>query len=226
MDGGNRRVGRPYREGVHDPGGDHGAADAGRERHLGRLPGKGAKTVLPAKAGAKISMRLVPDQDPDDIVEKTRRYFEQKTPPTCKLRFTSLHGGHPVLVDTRHPAMQAAAEAMARVFGRRPYFTREGGSIPVVADFKRLLGLDSVLMGFGLNSDAIHSPDEHFGWTASDRASKASCIFWNGTVSGQREARSNRETKKFRAPVWSCSLKRFEQELLHCMRLMARHNLR
>jgi len=129
----------------------------------GGYQGKGAKTVLPAKAGAKISMRLVPDQDPDDIVAKTRRYFEQHTPPTCKLRFTALHGGHPVLVDTRHPAMQAAAEAMARVFGRRPYFTREGGSIPVVADFKRLLGLDSVLMGFGLNSDAIHSPDEHFG---------------------------------------------------------------
>ncbi len=129
----------------------------------GGYQGKGAKTVLPAKAGAKISMRLVPDQDPDDIVEKTRRYFEQHTPPTCKLRFTALHGGHPVLVDTRHPAMQAAAEAMARVFGQRPYFTREGGSIPVVADFKRLLGLDSVLMGFGLNSDAIHSPDEHFG---------------------------------------------------------------
>ncbi|MDQ7040217.1 MAG: dipeptidase [Rhodothermus sp.] len=129
----------------------------------GGYQGKGAKTVLPAKAGAKISMRLVPDQDPDDIVEKTRRYFEQHTPSTCRLRFTALHGGHPVLVDTRHPAMQAAAEAMARVFGRRPYFTREGGSIPVVADFKRLLGLDSVLMGFGLNSDAIHSPDEHFG---------------------------------------------------------------
>lgn len=124
---------------------------------------KGAKTVLPAKAGAKLSMRLVPDQKPDDIIAKTRRYFEQHTPPTCKLRFTALHGGQPVLVDTQHPAMQAAAEAMARVFGRRPYFTREGGSIPVVADFKQLLGLDSILMGFGLHADAIHSPDEHFG---------------------------------------------------------------
>ncbi|SHK72587.1 dipeptidase [Rhodothermus profundi] len=129
----------------------------------GGYQGRGAKTVLPARAGAKISMRLVPDQDPEDILEKTRRYFEEHTPPTCQLRFTALHGAQPVLVDTRHPAMQAAAEAMARVFGRRPYFTREGGSIPVVADFKRLLGLDSVLMGFGLNSDAIHSPDEHFG---------------------------------------------------------------
>jgi acetylornithine deacetylase/succinyl-diaminopimelate desuccinylase-like protein len=144
----------------------------------GGYQGRGAKTVLPAKAGAKISMRLVPDQDPEDIIEKTRRYFEQHTPPTCRLRFTPLHGGHPVLVDTRHPAMQAAAEAMARVFGRRPYFTREGGSIPVVADFKRLLGLDSVLMGFGLNSDAIHAPDEHFGLDRFRQGIESVIHFW------------------------------------------------
>ena len=125
--------------------------------------GEGAKTVLPSKAGCKISCRLVPDQDPHDITQKLRAHFELHTPETMKLKFTDLHGGYPVLVETDSPAMQAAADAMEAVYERRPYFTREGGSIPVVAEFKKILGLDSVLMGFGLNSDAIHSPNEHFG---------------------------------------------------------------
>ena len=125
--------------------------------------GKGAKTVLPAKASAKISMRLVPDQRSEDIVAKTRRYFEEHTPPTMRLEFRDLHGGKPVVVDTTSPAMQAAAAAMEQVYGQKPFFVRNGGSIPVVADFKEILGLDSVLMGFGLDSDAIHSPNEHFG---------------------------------------------------------------
>jgi acetylornithine deacetylase/succinyl-diaminopimelate desuccinylase-like protein len=125
--------------------------------------GAGAKTVLPSKASCKISTRLVPDQHPDDVAEQLRRYFAANTPPTMRLDFRPLHGGFPVLVDTTIPAMQAAAEAMEGVYGRTPFFTREGGSIPVVADFKRLLGLDTVLMGFGLDSDAIHSPNEHFG---------------------------------------------------------------
>ncbi|RMH63255.1 MAG: dipeptidase [Bacteroidetes bacterium] len=129
----------------------------------GGYTGQGAKTVLPSQAHAKISMRLVPDQQPDDIVARLRQYFEAHTPPTMTLRFTDLHGGKPVIVDVDNPAMQAAAEAMAGVYGKKPYFTREGGSIPVVADFKEILGIDTVLMGFGLNSDALHSPNEHFG---------------------------------------------------------------
>ncbi len=129
----------------------------------GGYQGEGAKTVLPSKAGVKISTRLVPDQDSDEIAEKIRHYFEKYTPPTMKLDFRNLHGGKPVLVNTQSPAMQAAAEAMAGVYGKKPFFVRGGGSIPVVADFKEILGLDSVLMGFGLDSDAIHSPNEHFG---------------------------------------------------------------
>jgi len=125
--------------------------------------GQGAKTVLPSKAGAKISCRLVPGQNPHDITQKLRRHFERHIPDTVTLSFAELHGGQPVLIDTSHPAMQAAADAIAAVFDREPVFTREGGSIPIVAEFQRLLGLDSVLMGFGLNSDAIHSPNEHFG---------------------------------------------------------------
>ncbi|HET6566903.1 MAG TPA: dipeptidase [Rhodothermales bacterium] len=129
----------------------------------GGYQGEGAKTVLPAKAGAKISMRLVPDQRPGEVVEKLRRYFESRIPDTVTLEFRDLHGGHPSITPLDSPAMQAAKRAMQEVYGREPLFTREGGSIPVVADFKRILGIDTVLFGFGLDSDAIHSPNEHFG---------------------------------------------------------------
>ncbi len=129
----------------------------------GGYMGEGAKTVLPSTASAKISMRLVPDQDPQDIAQKTRAYFEAHAPPTMHVRLEEIHGAVPVLVSTESPAMAAAAHALEDVYGQRPFFTRIGGSIPVVADFKRLMGLDSVLMGFGLDTDAIHSPNEHFG---------------------------------------------------------------
>ena len=129
----------------------------------GGYTGEGAKTVLPAKAHAKISMRLVPNQRTEDIYDKMEAYLKALTPPTMKLDFKPLHGGKPVLVDREHPAMQAAADAIEAVYGQEPFFVRNGGTIPVVADFKDHLGLDSVLMGFGLDSDAIHSPNEHFG---------------------------------------------------------------
>ena len=143
----------------------------------GGYTGAGAKTVLPSKASAKISMRLVPDQDPNDIADKLQQYFEAHTPPTMQLTFKKLHGGQPVIVDTSSPAMQAAFEAMEGVFGKRPFFTREGGSIPVVADFKQVLGLDTVLMGFGLDSDAIHSPNERFGLDRFHQGIEASVRF-------------------------------------------------
>ncbi len=129
----------------------------------GGYTGKGAKTVLPSQASAKISMRLVPDQTPDEIVGKIRDYFEANIPDTMTLSFSDLHGGHGVLVDTSSPAMEAASEALESVYNKKPVFVRGGGSIPVVAEFKTLLGLDTVLMGFGLDSDSIHSPNECFG---------------------------------------------------------------
>ena len=129
----------------------------------GGYQGEGAKTVLPSKAGAKISMRLVPDQTPEEITAKIQAYFEQNTPATMKLKFTDLHGGHGAIVDMNHPAMQAGAKALKDTYGKEPFFTREGGSIPVVAEFKNILGIDTVLMGFGLDQDAIHSPNESFG---------------------------------------------------------------
>ena len=141
--------------------------------------GEGAKTVLPSRASAKISMRLVPDQQPKDIATKLEAYFRENLPPTMKLRFREHHGGHGVIVDTSSPAMQSAKAALEGVFGVEPYFTREGGSIPVVAEFKRILGLDTVLMGFGLNSDAIHSPNEHFGLDRFHQGIEASIRFMN-----------------------------------------------
>lgn len=129
----------------------------------GGYQGTGAKTVLPSRAGAKISMRLVPDQDPSEAAAKLRRYFEAKVPDTMQLTFRELHGGHPVIVERDVAPMKAAFKALKDVFDREPAFIREGGTIPVVADLKEVLGLDTVLLGFGLNSDAIHSPDEHFG---------------------------------------------------------------
>ena len=129
----------------------------------GGYTGEGAKTVLPAKAHAKISTRLVPDQRPDDIYDKLEAHLNALCPDTMTLTFRRLHGGKPVLVDTESAAMQAAKDAMEAVIGTEPFFVRNGGSIPIVADFKDYLGLDSVLMGFGLDSDAIHSPNEHFG---------------------------------------------------------------
>ena len=128
----------------------------------GGYQGEGAKTVLPARASAKISMRLVPDQNFGDIGRKIGRYFEANTPPTMRLTFRELHGGDGVIVDTSHPAMQSAASAMEEVFDQKVHFVREGGSIPVVAELEEILGISTVLMGFGLNSDAIHSPNERF----------------------------------------------------------------
>ncbi len=145
----------------------------------GGYTGKGAKTVLPSKAHAKISCRLVPDQTPDEITAKLRRHFEAHTPDTMTLEFRDLHGGHGAVVDTTAPAMRAAAEALEGVFGQTPHFTREGGSIPVVADFKRILGLDTVLMGFGLDSDAIHSPNEKFGLDRFHQGIEASIRFFD-----------------------------------------------
>ena len=143
----------------------------------GGYTGEGAKTVLPSKASAKISCRLVADQTPGDVTDKLRRHFEAHVPDTMSLTFRDLHGGHGVLVDREAPAMRAAAEAMAGVFGREPFFTREGGSIPIVADFKRVLGLDTVLMGFGLDSDSIHSPNERFGLDRFHQGIEASVRF-------------------------------------------------
>jgi acetylornithine deacetylase/succinyl-diaminopimelate desuccinylase-like protein len=125
--------------------------------------GEGAKTVLPSKAYAKISMRLVPNQSSEKITELFQRHFEKIAPAAVKVKVIPHHGGEPVLTPTDGLEYQAAARAYQATFGKEPIPARAGGSIPIVAMFEEVLGVKTVLMGFGLDSDAIHSPNENFG---------------------------------------------------------------
>ena len=125
--------------------------------------GEGSKTVLPSKAFAKISMRLVPGQNSEKITQLFSNYFKSIAPASVKVEVRAHHGGEPVLTPTTSVAYLAAAKAMETTFGKRPIPTRGGGSIPIVAMFEKVLNAKSVLMGFGLDSDAIHSPNEHYG---------------------------------------------------------------
>lgn len=129
----------------------------------GGYTGEGSKTVLPSKAYAKISMRLVPNQDPEKITQLFKNYFESIAPKSVKVEVKPHHGGYPVVTPTDSVAYRAASKAMEESFGRKPIPTRSGGSIPIVALFEKELGLKTVLMGFGLDSDLIHSPNEHYG---------------------------------------------------------------
>lgn len=126
----------------------------------GGYTGEGSKTVLPSKATAKISMRLVPDQDPREIAQLFRAHVTRAAPPQVRVAVRDLHGGKPAMVDRSAPVIQAAAIALERAFDRRPVFTREGGSIPVVSTFQTALGAPTVLMGLGLPDDNLHSPNE------------------------------------------------------------------
>ncbi len=129
----------------------------------GGYTGEGAKTVLPSKAFAKISMRLVPDQDSHTISKLFQTHFEKNAPASVTVKVTPHHGGEPVVVSTESIGYRAASKAMEDTYGKKPVPTRGGGSIPIVALFKKELGLDSILFGFGLDSDALHSPNEHYG---------------------------------------------------------------
>ncbi|MBM3936375.1 MAG: dipeptidase [Sphingomonadales bacterium] len=129
----------------------------------GGYTGEGSKTVLPSKAFAKISMRLVPHQSSESATELFSRYFQSIAPPGVQVEVRPHHGGEPVVTPTDSVAFRAASLAMQDTFGVSPIPTRGGGSIPIVALFEKELGLKSVLMGFGLDSDALHSPNEHYG---------------------------------------------------------------
>ena len=129
----------------------------------GGYTGEGAKTVIAAKAFAKISMRLVPNQTSEEITEKFQKYFTAIAPKSVTVKVKPHHGGEPVVTPTNSVAYQAASQAFEQTFGKKPVPVRSGGSIPIVAMFKSELKIDTVLMGFGLDSDAIHSPNEHYG---------------------------------------------------------------
>jgi len=125
--------------------------------------GEGAKTVLPSKASAKISMRLVPNQQSDKITALFTKHFESIAPAGVSVKVRPHHGGEPYITPTDSKEYRAAEKAMEEAFGKKPVPTRGGGSIPIVALFEKELGVKTVLMGFGLDTDAIHSPNEHYG---------------------------------------------------------------
>ena len=124
---------------------------------------EGTKTIIPSKASAKISMRLVPHQDYHKIGELFQRHFEAVAPKCVKVRVKALHGGMPYVAPTDMPAYKAAERAVEETFGKKPLPFYSGGSIPVISGFESILGIKSLLMGFGLGQDAIHSPNESYG---------------------------------------------------------------
>lgn len=129
----------------------------------GGYTGEGAKTVLPSKAHAKISMRLVPHQDHKEIAVLFEQHLKRIAPPAVKIKVTPHHGGQAAVIPTDSIGYKAAEAAIQEVFGKKAIPTREGGSIPITALFQEILGLDPILLGFGLDTDAIHSPNEHYG---------------------------------------------------------------
>ncbi|MDM7323794.1 MAG: M20/M25/M40 family metallo-hydrolase, partial [Thermus sp.] len=128
----------------------------------GGYQGEGSKTVIPKEAGMKLSLRLVPDQDPKEVADKVEAYLRGICPPGYSLEVHRLHGGKPVLTDPYSPPMRLMARALEEVWGRPPVYTREGGSIPVVAELQEALGAPIVLLGLGLPDDNLHAPNEKF----------------------------------------------------------------
>jgi acetylornithine deacetylase/succinyl-diaminopimelate desuccinylase-like protein len=128
----------------------------------GGFIGAGAKTVIPAKAMAKLSMRLVPDMTPAEAFQKLEAYIRQIVPKGCTAELRLIHSGDPFVVSTGNPFIQAATAAMRDVFHKETVFVRGGGSIPIIGDFIRILQTPTLVMGFGLPDDNLHAPNEKF----------------------------------------------------------------
>ncbi|MEX0712262.1 MAG: dipeptidase [Pirellulales bacterium] len=144
----------------------------------GGYQGEGSKTVLPARAGAKFSFRLVPNQDPAKIRRSLKAMLQRLCPPGIERELIGYHSAPGIVVPLDSPYMAAAAEAVELGFGRAPVFIREGGSIPVVSTFREQLGVDTLLLGWGLNDDNTHSPNEKFNLADFQRGIKASAHLW------------------------------------------------
>jgi len=140
--------------------------------------GKGAKTIIPAAAGAKLSFRLVPDQDPQKVTAGLKQRLAEVCPPGIRWELSDLHGSRAVLIPLDSPYVEAAARAVEQAFGRRPVFTREGGSIPIVAVFHQTLKVDTLLLGWGQDDDNAHSPNEKFSLADFHRGIQASARLW------------------------------------------------
>lgn len=143
----------------------------------GGFTGQGAKTVIPSKASAKISMRLVPHQDPKKIERLFTKYIQKIAPKEVSVKVTGLHGGYPVITLLEDKATIAGAKAMQLAFGKKTVFMREGGSIPIVVEFANRLKASPVLMGLGLNTENLHSPNEHFNLNHFQLGIKSSAYF-------------------------------------------------
>lgn len=154
----------------------------------GGYQGEGPKTIIPAQATAKITCRLVPHQDPHQVTAALETYLRQIAPAGVRLEFKSYHGAPATVCDTSSPYMAAARQAITAGFGREPVLIREGGSIPVVGSLKQILGVDTLLLGWGRNSDNLHSPDEHFHLEDFYRGTAASAALW-AALAGQRPKR-------------------------------------
>ena len=154
----------------------------------GGYSGPGSKTIIPASASAKITCRLVPDQDPDDIARKVAAAVLAAAPPGVTVEAEGDAGGRPVVTPIDHPAVRAAARAIAHVFGKEPVFTREGGSIPPVEMFSRIMNIPAVIMGVGLPDDAIHSPNEKFNLDMYAKGVRVVAHFWDELSSLKTES--------------------------------------
>lgn len=146
---------------------------------VGGFTDKGAKTVLPSKALAKISMRLVPNQDPKKLAKEFTNYIKSISPKTIKVDVRTLHYGYPAMTSLNNHAIKSAAIALEKAFNKKTVFTREGGSIPIIVDFVKYLNAPAVLMGLGLDTDDIHSPNEHFRIENFEKGLYSSAYFLN-----------------------------------------------
>ena len=144
----------------------------------GGYTGEGTKTVIPSKASAKISMRLVPNQDYRKISELFEKHFRAIAPESVKVVVKSLHGGMPYVAPTDMPAYKAAEKAVEATFGKKPLPFYSGGSIPIISGFESILGIKSLLIGFGLAEDAIHSPNESYGLEQFDKGVETIPLFY------------------------------------------------
>lgn len=140
--------------------------------------GEGPKTIVPSKACAKITCRLVPGQDPRKIIDSLETFLQQRCPDGLTFEFVRFHGCEAFVFDPTSPWITAAGEAIEAAFGKPPVFIREGGSIPVVSSFQQILGIDTLLLGWGRNTDNLHSPDEHFHVEDFHNGIKASAHLW------------------------------------------------
>ena len=138
----------------------------------GGYQGEGAKTIVPSMASCKITMRLVPDMDPTDICNRMEKYLIKIAPKSVKVKVDKHGGAKAVIVPSEGPYLEAAGRAIKAGFGKEPVYMMEGGSIPIVGDFKSILGLDTLLIGFGQADDNVHSPNERFRVVDFERGCK------------------------------------------------------